>query len=88
MNFGSDGLRCHNHTNKGATFEIVGVGQERLTYCEKCAILLASQGFKVNRLARTHHGNDHHERIQRAEEVRDILQLADETHSVLSTRKE
>lgn len=37
-----------NHQFKEATYSVVG---ECGKYCEKCAILLASQGFKVKKVA-------------------------------------
>ena len=37
---------CQNHSNKPAKYYIF-IDDEDLPYCEKCAILLASQGFKV-----------------------------------------
>lgn len=42
-------LDCTNHPNKTAKY-IVESDEESLFYCEKCAILLASQGFKVCKL--------------------------------------
>jgi hypothetical protein len=40
---------CQNHDTKVAKY-IVDSDDETLPYCEKCAILLASQGFKVVRM--------------------------------------
>jgi hypothetical protein len=40
---------CQNHDSKVAKY-IVYSDDETLPYCEKCAILLASQGFKVARM--------------------------------------
>lgn len=40
---------CQTHEGKVAKF-IVYSDDETLPYCEKCAILLASQGFKVTKL--------------------------------------
>lgn len=37
-----------NHQFKEASYSVVG---ECGKYCEKCAIFLASQGFKVKRMA-------------------------------------
>ena len=46
----ADGPVCSNHPNKsGKYFIISDDDEESMDYCEKCAILLASQGFKVNR---------------------------------------
>lgn len=37
---------CQNHSNKQATYAI-SIDDEDMLYCDKCAISLASQGFKV-----------------------------------------
>jgi hypothetical protein len=39
---------CQNHSTKPAKY-FVSIDEEYLPYCEKCAILLASQGFKVSK---------------------------------------
>jgi hypothetical protein len=39
---------CQNHSNKPAKY-FISIDEEDLPYCEKCAILLASQGFKVSK---------------------------------------
>lgn len=40
---------CQNDPNKQAKY-VISIDDEDLPYCEKCAILLASQGFKVRKL--------------------------------------
>lgn len=42
---------CYNHPDKRSKYRIVSEDLE-LMYCEKCAILMASQGFKVEKLDR------------------------------------
>ncbi len=42
-------MDCTNHPNKIAKY-FVESDEETLFYCEKCAILLASQGFKVGKM--------------------------------------
>lgn len=69
MNTPSKPSTCLNHPNKAGSYEAKDEGNtERFTYCEKCAILLASQGFKVNRLTRPLPLQDRNERtaIRRA----------------------
>lgn len=47
---GGDSLnarRCINHPQKSAKYKML---EEQMLYCEKCAILLASQGFKVSKI--------------------------------------
>jgi hypothetical protein len=45
----NDGDYCSNHPGKTAKFRVCSEEND-LFYCEKCAILLASQGFKVEKL--------------------------------------
>lgn len=52
-NLADSGLRCLNHQNKKIAFEVTDTEGQKMYYCEKCAILLASQGFQVQRI------NDH-----------------------------
>lgn len=47
-----DGDCCSNHAEKQAKFKAHSEESD-LFYCEKCAILLASQGFKVEKLPTT-----------------------------------
>jgi len=42
--------RCDNHPAKDATYYVNGEDDQAIYYCEKCAILTASQGFLVNKL--------------------------------------
>ena len=42
---------CENHETKVAKFIVVS-DDERMPYCEKCSILLASQGFKLVKIER------------------------------------
>jgi hypothetical protein len=42
-------MDCTNHPNKVAKYYVES-DEETLFYCEKCAILLASQGFKVAKM--------------------------------------
>jgi hypothetical protein len=37
---------CLNHPKKSATHCLIS-DQEKINYCEKCSIMLASQGFDV-----------------------------------------
>ncbi len=42
---------CQNHQDKPALFTLISEDiQEQLNYCEKCSILLASQGFNVAKI--------------------------------------
>ena len=41
--------RCENHKAKEAKYFVLSE-EERIFYCEKCAISLASQGFKVSKM--------------------------------------
>lgn len=43
---------CTNHQQKAGKYEVMGENGEQLVYCEKCAILLASQGFKVHKMGK------------------------------------
>lgn len=43
---------CQNHLNKQAKY-VISIDDEDMPYCEKCAILLASQGFKVSKCDET-----------------------------------
>jgi len=45
-------VMCRNENNKIAKF-VSYMGEEAFYYCEKCAILVASQGFTVLKLAAT-----------------------------------
>jgi hypothetical protein len=40
---------CKNHPDRHAEFSI-RIDEESLAYCQRCAVLLASQGFKVARI--------------------------------------
>lgn len=42
-------MECTNHQSKVAKY-VVESDEETMFYCEKCAILLASQGFKVSKM--------------------------------------
>lgn len=42
--------QCDNHEEKTATYYVSGEDSRKIYYCEKCAILTASQGFLVNKL--------------------------------------
>lgn len=42
-------IGCVNHGNKQGVYEMKEDSSVR--YCEKCAILLASQGFKVSKVS-------------------------------------
>ena len=44
---------CLNHPNRTAVYETKGESTERYVYCEKCSILLASQGFKVMKISKS-----------------------------------
>ena len=44
-------IKCENHPNKKGKYSVVSEEEEeQIFYCEKCAILLASQGFQVSKL--------------------------------------
>ena len=46
-----DNLKCENHPTKKGKYSVLSEDEgEEIYYCEKCAILLASQGFKVIKL--------------------------------------
>jgi len=79
---------CLNHPNKVGTYEAKDQSNtEFFLYCEKCAILLASQGFKVNRLVRAQPLQDRNERtaIRRAE-LSTIHELTQESLSFLDSK--
>ena len=42
-------VMCSNHESKSAQF-MISTEDEQLPYCQKCSILLASQGFKLTKL--------------------------------------
>lgn len=44
-----EAFTCFNHVDRTAKFKII-TEETELFYCEKCAILLANQSFKVQRL--------------------------------------
>jgi hypothetical protein len=68
---------------KSGAYEIAGDEEERLLYCEKCAILLASQGFKVSKISKERCENLFQQSIQRKEELGHIVSLTDETIEAL-----
>ena len=49
----SNHMLCVNHQNRPAAFRIV-VDESLMIYCEKCAAHLASNGFRIEKIDRTH----------------------------------
>ena len=46
-------VSCPNHPDKVVTHKLIGPDiDEEISYCEKCSIMLASQGFNVVKLNR------------------------------------
>ncbi len=56
---------------------------ETMVYCEKCAILLASQGVKVTKLTREFESTPKHSSMRRSE-LNSIVTLSDKTIETLS----
>jgi hypothetical protein len=78
--------RCLNHPKKVGTYETKDEHTERFLYCEKCAILLASQGFKVSKLARPLQDRNERAALRKAE-ISTIHELTQESLRFMSVKQ-
>jgi hypothetical protein len=61
------GQKCLNHPNKAGIYEAKDNQDETYVYCEKCAILLASQGFKVSKIVKQTQDRGERSALRKAE---------------------
>lgn len=62
---GEGGVRtCLNHPDKPATHQLAASDTPvPMPYCEKCSIMLASQGFSIGKIPRTTTPKGKHQRV-------------------------
>jgi hypothetical protein len=68
---------------KSGSYEVTDDGEQPLVYCEKCAILLASQGFKVSKITKESCSNSFQQSIQRKDELNNMINLTNQTTEAL-----